>query len=258
MAAPSVLPQCLAATQQHRRSTTHRKGTVRQLHGSARREAYHDGQEGRRGAERARLPGKTRRGGNQVVARRVVRDGERSPSCPGRRTTRGAAGAERLAGQMSRDTPRLPHATAREYASTGNTAPRVRDLAILTGTGSPISTHQPPLPAAVAAAERGFSNPKRTVRKALRRTFAAVRFSTMLRTFPLIRAPADSSVGARTHVPLRGELGDDAPTALRPAAAAEGRPAGFARFAPRPGLRPGARRRRPCTSSATGVCGPGG
>ena len=74
-----------------------------------------------------------RRGGNQVVARRVVRDGERSLSCPERRTARGAAGAEWLAGQMSRDTPRLPHATAREYASIGQYRTTVRGPATLTG-----------------------------------------------------------------------------------------------------------------------------
>ena len=51
------LRQCLAATQQHRRST-HRKGTVRRIRGSARRGAYHDGQGGRRGTERACLPGR--------------------------------------------------------------------------------------------------------------------------------------------------------------------------------------------------------
>ncbi|MCY4591116.1 MAG: hypothetical protein OXE86_11290 [Alphaproteobacteria bacterium] len=67
------------------------------------------------------------------MARRVVRDGERSLSCLERRTARGAAGAEWLAGQMSRDTPRLPHATAREYASIGQYRTTVRGPATLTG-----------------------------------------------------------------------------------------------------------------------------
>ena len=43
---------------------------------------------------------------------------------PAEQAAHGAAGAEeRLAGQMSGDTPRPPHETAREHASTGSTAP---------------------------------------------------------------------------------------------------------------------------------------
>ena len=140
MAAPRVLTKCLAAKQQ-RNAVDASHGTVSHIRGSARMEADHDGQGGRQGAGGTpRLPGKTRRGGNQVVARRVVRDGERSLSCPERRTARGAAGAEWLAGQMSRDTPRLPHATAREYASIGQYRTTVRGPATLTGTGSPSKT----------------------------------------------------------------------------------------------------------------------
>ena len=58
----------------------------------------------------------------------------------GGRTTCDTAGAEWLAGQMSRDTPRLPHATAREYASTGQYRTTVRGPTTLTGTGSPSKT----------------------------------------------------------------------------------------------------------------------
>ena len=61
-----------------------------------------------------RLPGKELGvGRGQVVARRIARDGERFPSCLTSQATRGDVGAEWLAGQMSKDTPRPPHATAR-------------------------------------------------------------------------------------------------------------------------------------------------
>ncbi len=139
MAAPRVLTKCLAAKQQ-RNAVDASHGTVRHIRGSARTEAYRrPGRPPRRGRDPAPA-GLNRRGGNQVVARRVVRDGERSLSCPERRTARGAAGAEWLAGQMSRDTPRLPHATAREYASIGQYRTTVRGPATLAGTGSPSKT----------------------------------------------------------------------------------------------------------------------
>ena len=48
--------------------------------------------------------------------------GRGTRSCLKNRRRNGTAGAERLAGQMSTDTPRPPHATAREHASTGSTA----------------------------------------------------------------------------------------------------------------------------------------
>ena len=85
--------------------------------------AYHR-RLGSRGARGTVLPGTLRRfGGYQIVARSVVRGGERPLPCPRNRITHGAAGADRLAGQMSRDTLRLPHEMAREYASTGSAAP---------------------------------------------------------------------------------------------------------------------------------------
>ena len=60
---------------------------------------------------------------NQVVARRIVRGRKRTPVVPEEQATERYGGAERrLAGQMSTDTPRPPHETAREYASTGSTA----------------------------------------------------------------------------------------------------------------------------------------
>ena len=115
-------------------------GTVRHIRGSARMEADHDGQGGRRGAGGTpRLPGRPAwrepgRGATCRAGRGAV------PVVSGRRTARGAAGAEWLAGQMSRDTPRLPHATAREYASTGQYRTTVRGPDTLTGTGSPSKT----------------------------------------------------------------------------------------------------------------------
>ena len=65
-----------------------------------------------------RPPGKEPGAGrDQVVARRIVRDGERFLSCLTNQATHNDARAEWLAGQMSKDTPRPPHATAREHAS---------------------------------------------------------------------------------------------------------------------------------------------
>ena len=171
-----------------------------------------------------RRPGPERfRSGNQVVARRVARDGERSLSCPGdgRRAARRVPKGWRA---RCRGTRR-----GRRMRRQGNT----RQRAIPhhgAGSGYPDGyrvahwNSPPPLPAAVAG--RGPSIAKRTVRKALRRTFAPVRFCKLLTTFPLTRADADPSVGARTHMFLRRENEDDAPTALRPAAPAGGRSAG--------------------------------
>ena len=193
MAAPRVLSQCLAAKLQHRRST-HRKGTVRQLRGSARGGSVP--LTARRAAEarRERACRADRRGGNQVVARRVVRDGERSLSCPGdgRRAARRMPKGWRARCRETRRGCRMRRQ--------GNT----RRRAIPhhgAGSGYPDGyrvahyNSPPPLPAAVAAAGRGFSIPKRTVRTALRRTFATVRFSTLLTTFPLTRA--DAAAGDR-------------------------------------------------------------
>ena len=63
---------------------------------------------------------------DQVVARRIVRDGERFPSWPIKPATHNDARAEWLAGQVSKDTPRPPHATAKEHAS-GAVSHFVRD-----------------------------------------------------------------------------------------------------------------------------------
>ena len=172
--APSVLTECLAAELQHRRSTTHRKGTVRRIRGSARREAYHDGQGGRQGAGGTpRLPGKgsawreAGRGATCRAGRGAV------PVVFWKRTTRGAAGAERLAGQMLRETRR-----GRRMRRQGNTRRRAMPhhgagSGHLTGTGSPIRTrHTPdPLPAAVSR-PRGAAPPSRSSSEC---TAAAVR-----------------------------------------------------------------------------------
>ena len=107
-----------------------------------------------------------------------------------KRTAHDAAGAERLAGQMSRDTPRPPHVTAREYASNGQYRTTVRGLATLTDAGSPSNTHHHRSRPLSAAAGRDFSIPKRTVRNAPQRSFATTRFTRMLTTFALTRADA--------------------------------------------------------------------
>ena len=122
--------------------------------------------------------GDARRGGNQVVARRVGRDGERSLSCPGD----GRCAARRVPkGRRARcrETRR-----GRRMRRQGNT----RQRAIPhhgAGSGYPDGyrvahyNSPPPLPAAVAPAGRGFSIPKRAVRKEPRRTFSTARFSTL-------------------------------------------------------------------------------
>ena len=99
------------------------------------------------------------------MARRVVRDGERSLSCPERRTACGAAGAEWLAGQMSRDTPRPPHATAREYASIGQYRTEGAGSGYPGGYRVAQQNSIPPPPAARAAA--GPLRPTRTAAKAV-------------------------------------------------------------------------------------------
>ena len=91
-----MLTQCLAAKLQLGRST-HRKGTVRHIRGSARTEAYHNGQEGRRGAERPCLPGYT----PGVAAIRSWRDvscGTGSGPCRVRETDNARYGGCRKAG----------------------------------------------------------------------------------------------------------------------------------------------------------------
>ena len=99
-----------------------------------------------------RLPGKEPGvGRDQVVARRIARDGKRLPSCLTSQATRGDVGTELLAGQMSKDTPRPPHATAKEHAS-GAMPHIVRDPHVLevkaVGRPSQLSTFPVPSPAA--------------------------------------------------------------------------------------------------------------
>ena len=92
----------------------------------------------------ARRAAKAREGPRACRAQPAWREPGRGATCragrgavpvvSGGRTTCDTAGAEWLAGQMSRDTPRLPHATAREYASIGQYRTTVRGLATLAGT----------------------------------------------------------------------------------------------------------------------------
>ena len=92
-----------------------------------------DGQEAARARETASAGQAARMAEHQVVARSVMRDAESDlPDTPGEQATHGAEGAGKAGGQMSRDTPRPPHETAREYASTGSTA-FVRGPDALTG-----------------------------------------------------------------------------------------------------------------------------
>ena len=148
-------PQCLAAKAQHQRSD------ASQRHGAPCRSRERTGAHPftamglRRGT--TRLPGKLLGvGRDQVAARRIARDGERSPSCLTSQATRGDVGAEWLAGQMSKDTPRPPHATAREHAS-GAMPHIVRDPQVLEvrGCGSPITTEHVPVPSPAVRRGRG-------------------------------------------------------------------------------------------------------
>ena len=109
------------------------------------------------GAEKTRLPGKELGvGRDQVVARRIARDGERFPSCLESQATRGDVDAEWLAGQMSKDTPRPPYATAREHAS-GAMPHIVRDPHVLEvkAADRPLQLSTFPVPSPAARRGRG-------------------------------------------------------------------------------------------------------
>ena len=153
--APTVptVPRCKSAASAVRRIARH--GTPRRSR--ERTGAYPLTAMGlRRGTTRppGEEPGACR---DQVVARRIVRHGERSASCLTSQAPHGDVGAEWLAGQVSKDTPLPPHATAREHAS-GAVSHFVRDPDLLEvkATGGPLQLSTFPVPSPAARRGRGI------------------------------------------------------------------------------------------------------